>query len=575
MSYWIFQATTDDTDFSAELREGRKYLWRVTRYLHQMAPEDTVFFWQAGSPKVRGIYAWGTLESQAYRRGSDDKCSVEVRIVRKLGKPLTVDLLGIIPELEDLSILKNAQGTNFKLTKAQATGITLQLPHDQRPLLAGPDATKTESVDVPVVDGSRMLGIILGASEWPEDTLESSPAFLESARDFARFLRSVLHVPAANLLNLFDRSDSPGEIDRKIQAFLQRSHVTSRHAKKLLLFYSGHGGFSPNGRDYLLTTRSTRSGNRGVSSIRIIDLAHTLWNFGRDMQKFLILDCCFAANAAWVFQSDPLDMAVQRTEEVLPPTAGTALLCSSSARDVSIAPKGERRTMFSGALLEVLNRGVVGAPALLSLEDVGNATTRYLQQHSPGNAVRPEVHVPDQRKGNVAKFGLFPNRALSSTVAQSRSAGKADAAIEIENPTRYAEIPSFPAPRRDHEDSEKGRWGREHQRDGRRLSAVVRKLEPGWYKADLIVESTDGTQLRPPVIFHLHESFPKSVQKIIKIRDGRTAIFEEIDITGGPFTVGVEVKRADDKLIPLELDLANSKPFKNRRRKVTRKRPSR
>jgi hypothetical protein len=65
--------------------------------------------------------------------------------------------------------------------------------------------------------------------------------------------------------------------------------------------------------------------------------------------------------------------------------------------------------MFSGALLDCLKNGVPNGPAALTLEDVDNRVRDIIKIKFPNDAVRPELHVPDQPEGNPAKVELFPN----------------------------------------------------------------------------------------------------------------------------------------------------------------------
>ena len=111
------------------------------------------------------------------------------------------------------------------------------------------------------------LVIILGASEFPKiKSFDPNPAFADSARDFRRYLlaKAGFALPSANLLDLFDASDSTADIDEQVADFLQaRSQSLKRADKKpldVLVYYVGHGGFVNDGgsRDYFLTLASTR-----------------------------------------------------------------------------------------------------------------------------------------------------------------------------------------------------------------------------------------------------------------------------------------------------------------------------
>jgi Caspase domain len=205
------------------------------------------------------------------------------------------------------------------------------------------------------------LVVILGASEFPFSDLPSSEAFRKSAQDLEAYFRGhPFNVRPENLKSLFDHKGSPLDINRELSEFLtgaqERARRDGRPIRDLILYYVGHGGFTKSDQAYFLALNSTEAENEGVSGLRMVDLAGTLKRRAKDLRRYLILDCCFAEQAYQYYQSsgeaDPADVAHEKARLEFPET-GTALLCSSSKRDFSIAPKGEPHTMFSGALLDV------------------------------------------------------------------------------------------------------------------------------------------------------------------------------------------------------------------------------
>jgi tetratricopeptide (TPR) repeat protein len=255
------------------------------------------------------------------------------------------------------------------------------------------------------------LAIILGASEFPYSSEHYPPmlSFENSAEDFRKYLLSATEfgLPQKNLLNLFDTEKTAPQIDIVISEFLQRS---AKQARDLLIYYVGHGSFTGPNQDYYLALRSTTYSNPGISSLRMVDLARRLREDARDLRRFLILDSCFSAATFREFQSAPLKLVRVKTEESLPPS-GTALLCSSSRNEVSMAPSGQRYTMFSGSLLEVLRTGDARLRGDFTLEDLGERVRSYIQEKYKDEAVRAQVLVPDQSKGDIARIPLFRNVA--------------------------------------------------------------------------------------------------------------------------------------------------------------------
>jgi hypothetical protein len=104
-------------------------------------------------------------------------------------------------------------------------------------------------------------------------------------------------------------------------------------------------------------------------------------------------------------------------------------------------------------------------------------------------------------------------------------------------------------------DLQKGRWGGTPERNGRRLEAKIQDSERDTFTVNLFVSSTDGSELEGPVLFHLHDSYPRKIIHIRRIREDRYAVLEEIT-AHGTFTVGAQVKAVDGRWIGLELDLA-------------------
>ncbi|MGY3451948.1 caspase family protein [Bradyrhizobium sp. USDA 4353] len=261
-----------------------------------------------------------------------------------------------------------------------------------------------------MLEPEKTLAIILGVSECPRaPALQPLPHCANSASDFEDYLRKVVGLASGHILNLFDSKSPASEQLEKIEDWLSALLLDQESVlSDLIVYYTGHGGFSRNDQSYFLAVNRTRSGSEGATSIRYIDLSASIKRHAESVRKFLILDCCFAAAAVVRMQSSVEEMVSQRIEDELP-GSGTAVLCSSAAKLVSIAPPGMRHTMFSGAFLKCLNEGIRNGPAVLSLEDLCQGTRRFIREQFPTDSVRPELHVPEQTKGNPASVPLFPN----------------------------------------------------------------------------------------------------------------------------------------------------------------------
>lgn len=272
---------------------------------------------------------------------------------------------------------------------------------------------------------SRILVVLLGASHFPKaPKLASGRAFHDSAADLRDYLTDTqgLGVPEQNVQWLIDDSRAAADQLDDITSFLvnrgKELEKEGSPVQDLLLYYVGHGLFARGGQTYCLAVRSTNENNEGASSIRAADLASVLRDSATFLRRYLILDCCFSGVFYKELQSGPLQTARKKLQEELP-ARGTTLLCSSSARDASLAPQKLGRTMFSDALLRVLREGHPSFGDRLSISELGDAVDARLRNEYP-DPVRPEVHSPDQREGDIAHIPIFPNPAFKGSAVHAQ-----------------------------------------------------------------------------------------------------------------------------------------------------------
>jgi class 3 adenylate cyclase len=259
---------------------------------------------------------------------------------------------------------------------------------------------------------ARTLGIILGASEFPRAGLSGGSSFCNSANDFRAYLLDPtgLNLDKRDILDLFDDTGEPTDLLAQITDFLERSRnaTEGNPTETLLLYYVGHGGFTPNGSEYFLAVRSTRKEFPWASGIRMDDLGRVIRDFARFQRRYFILDSCFSGQAYRLLQSTPVELAAIKTQASLP-TKGTSVLCSSGPKQPSLAPDNLRHTMFSDALLQVLKTGAPHMGRSLTLREVRNMVELELRRRWDNELVRPEVHSPDQSEGDISDLPLFPN----------------------------------------------------------------------------------------------------------------------------------------------------------------------
>ena len=233
-------------------------------------------------------------------------------------------------------------------------------------------------------------------------------------------------------MSLFDSDDNPVTIAERIDNFLknriQQMKASGNPGRDLLVYYVGHGDFDEN-RNYYLAIRYTQKDRPLISSIQVNSsgLANALRR-ARFLRRIIIVDACFAGASVNAFQSSGMAQeAFDKTKESflvededhvkVPglPSRGTSLLCSSSCHITSRLSPDQTYTMFTEALLHILNEGNPNREEYMSLHTIAQLTRNYLQEVYGAEAALPLDDSPDQVEGDVADVSLFPNFALWST----------------------------------------------------------------------------------------------------------------------------------------------------------------
>jgi hypothetical protein len=344
------------------------------------------------------------------------------------------------------------------------------------------------------VGSEGIVAIVLGASEWPlSPGLPASRAFQESASDFLAYLRDPqpkgLGLLQRNILDLFDKKESADRSDRRIGEFLLK-RLSNAPVTDVILFYTGHGGFTEPDRRYFMALRGTRSENTGASGYRMASLVRTLNARAPASRRILILDSCFAAAAIGdtIPLSDNLDAMREQTlgnspeetqrepekETETDPQTGTALICAASATEQAKIIQGERLTMFSGALLDTLRDGDRRLGERLSLAEIGRLTSVRIQSKYADRAISPQLHYPEQGTASLAGLRIFPNPARigSSSTRRRRSTGYSSR----ERETRRPEDQESP-PHADHLARLRPYLVDRHVQNGRILASVEASLD--------------------------------------------------------------------------------------------------
>jgi hypothetical protein len=281
-----------------------------------------------------------------------------------------------------------------------------------------------------LLNPSSTAAVVLGAHDWAEAGLGRAPSFLRSARRVVAYLYDPggLRLDPELVLDLFDDMAGAGDqlarVRDTLDIQLHERREEGRPVTDLLVYYIGHGYTDDRGHLSLLVRRSRR-GLEAETGIKAPDLARTLRLAAPQQRRSVILDCCFSEAAARAFMGMAGDLNQQVAATVAKdlgddqPARGTLLLCSSPVGEVSMGAPNAERTLFTGAVLEVLQQGAEGRPPYLSFADLRDAAFDRMVVSFGANAPRPALHQVNAAQGDLTRAPAFPNRAAAVAGTQA------------------------------------------------------------------------------------------------------------------------------------------------------------
>jgi tetratricopeptide (TPR) repeat protein len=266
-----------------------------------------------------------------------------------------------------------------------------------------------------------ILAIILGAQEWPKcHGLTSMPQAFTAANGFVNYLNSALglNLPKENILNLFDSVITASAMLMDAKNFLSQRQdeilkELGRPATDLFVYFAGHGDPFLQNKTYILFVRSTDPTQPATTGLLPVNLAELIRTAANNLRCYVILDACYSGAALEGFLNQPLNKKGEEAATPAFPSRGVSLFCSSSGGAPSKAFQKNAYPMFTGELLEALNRGDPKGGGRLSVREIENLTISGLREKHNDSMVWPIIHSPIQFPGGeVASFPLFPNPAV-------------------------------------------------------------------------------------------------------------------------------------------------------------------
>jgi hypothetical protein len=138
---WIFQANPTLYDLESALQTLTELTWLVRQHKDDIKQGDTVYLWEGGSdagiiavatvtagPALRGQNEQDTVFDRDATKFAGDQLRVLLRVERVLGNRLSRVDLRTHPILQNMTILKAPQGTNFALSVDEARALSALIP---------------------------------------------------------------------------------------------------------------------------------------------------------------------------------------------------------------------------------------------------------------------------------------------------------------------------------------------------------------------------------------------------------------------------------------------------------------
>ncbi|MFI1728776.1 caspase family protein [Streptomyces acidicola] len=175
----------------------------------------------------------------------------------------------------------------------------------------------------------------------------------------------------------------------------RRVRQAAREAEDLLVVYfAGHGLIDPRNGELYLALSSSDPDDPRYTAVRFSEIREAVEE-SPARRRLVILDCCYSGRAIKNAMGAPaaFDAALGQAE-----TRGACTLTATSANQPAIAVAGERHTVFTGALVRLLNDGIPGAGEYLTLDSLYAELYRTLD---------PQPRRQDT--DNIGELALGPN----------------------------------------------------------------------------------------------------------------------------------------------------------------------
>jgi len=151
--YWIFQGIPGAYDVERALEGETTADWPLRRFEKTVGAGDIVYLWRGGTAPA--LVGWGEVSGdvtmgeappaikasakKADKTAPDNVARIEISYRQKLLSPLEKRELSDDPELRDLTIIRNNQGTNFRVTTLEALALNRLIEEKNTPAPPSPE----------------------------------------------------------------------------------------------------------------------------------------------------------------------------------------------------------------------------------------------------------------------------------------------------------------------------------------------------------------------------------------------------------------------------------------------------
>ncbi|MBO0851254.1 MAG: caspase family protein, partial [Pseudonocardia sp.] len=240
------------------------------------------------------------------------------------------------------------------------------------------------------LSGAGVRVLLLATSTHRGATLTSVPSVASSFHELRAALVQRCGVRPDRLRPILDPPDAQ-------DMALAVSEEARRAETVLLVYFIGHGLLGPGGELFLAASNTDRlvAGLAQHQALSFSSLRQAV-EASRASSVVVVLDCCFSGRVSLGDVSPIPTLAME-------PTYGLYLI--GSAEQLALAPPDATRTAFTGALLDLLERGDPRGPRLLTLDAVYDAVFRTMRHQQ-----RP---LPRRQSGDRSgSLIIAPNRAV-------------------------------------------------------------------------------------------------------------------------------------------------------------------